>query len=269
MSHTDQIQAPTTNTTGLMATPCMLTSQDRKARVTFSADGAREHTEPAACTAYNWCTETGPHYDHASAEATITDTRGEEVIDAHLLFNSGSSPIIGISGSDFTPDQARVKAAELRRLADTVDALAAKAQFAANPNRTWTYTRQGDRAIVSVTCPSWCESDHRTDQYLTTAPEDIHHEAYGREVTVKANETGTYEDRRILSAKLTVAPDSDEAQCRAPHVQAEIVDDVWSRPMGPDELGAFIGAVAGQLDELRALHTRLVAIRAENTAAAA
>lgn len=48
MSNTDQkIQASTTNTTGLMATPCMLTGQDHQARVTVNP---KQISEPVAFT---------------------------------------------------------------------------------------------------------------------------------------------------------------------------------------------------------------------------
>ncbi|MEV2228410.1 hypothetical protein AB0H69_07495 [Streptomyces phaeochromogenes] len=130
--------------------------------------------------------------------------------------------------------------------------------------RTWTYLRQSDRAPISVTCPTWCESTHEMDQYLTQAPEDIQHSVHGREVTVKATANGTYEDWRILGAQLAIAPDSEEPERRAPYVQVEIADEVWSRPMGAGELADFIGTVEGQLAELRKLHTGLVQVRAEH-----
>ncbi|MEU9405074.1 hypothetical protein AB0E08_05100 [Streptomyces sp. NPDC048281] len=78
-----------------------------------------------------WCTSAGEHDDHYSADFTILDTRGEEMLAAHVICNSGSTPIVGISGSDFAPDEARTKATELRWLADQVETLAAHAEGAA------------------------------------------------------------------------------------------------------------------------------------------
>jgi hypothetical protein len=103
MPHTDQIQAPTTNTIAALT--------------------------PPPCP-YTWCAEPGLHDDHAGAEHTITDTRGEEVIGTQLLYFSGSTPTVAVGESDFTPDQARTTAVELRALADTIARLADTAEQA-------------------------------------------------------------------------------------------------------------------------------------------
>jgi hypothetical protein len=42
-----------------------------------------------------------------------------------------------------------------------------------------------------------------------------------------------------------------------------VVADVYTRPMGPDQLAVFIETVAGQLKELRAMYTRLSTARVE------
>jgi hypothetical protein len=70
-----------------------------------------------------WCVATGPHYDHVSADIKVIDTKGEDVIDARILYFSGSTPTVSIGQSDFTADQARMKAAELRGFADRIDEL--------------------------------------------------------------------------------------------------------------------------------------------------
>lgn len=134
--------------------------------------------------------------------------------------------------------------------------------------RIWAYAdRQG--TAHPVVCPSWCENDHEMDQHLTTAREDIAHQAYGREAVVEATEAyEQYEARSLLRAELRVVPDSDvNAGERVPHVHVEVVDSLWSRPMDPDELAAFIGTVEGQLAELRSMHARLVEVRAEHGSA--
>ncbi|SMF64664.1 hypothetical protein [Streptomyces sp. Amel2xC10] len=127
--------------------------------------------------------------------------------------------------------------------------------------RTWSYFRRGDRATVAVTCPTWCRAGHEMDQYLTTDPADITHQACGREASVQANAHGVYEDWRILSAHLDSVPDAQEPERRWPHVTVELVDDVWSPPMDPDQLGEFIDVVAGQVAELRRMHAELLAAR--------
>ncbi|WP_143674596.1 MULTISPECIES: DUF6907 domain-containing protein [Streptomyces] len=243
--------------------------------------GAREHTEPAGCPVWpGICTDTTPgHYDHFNHEHHVLDKGGEQLLDIGFVQLSdvdGNSPaMIYIRSEDFAPEEVRPKTTELRRLLDTADALADKVMAVREPAppaepRTWKYIRTGDLAEVTVTCTIWCENSHEMDQYLTAAPSDIHHQAYGQERTVEASEEfEKYEQRRLLSAQLEVIPDSELGEAeRVPHVKVEVVDGLWSRPMGPDQLAEFIDTVEGQLGELRKLHTRLVAIRAKATARA-
>jgi hypothetical protein len=73
-----------------------------------------------------------------------------------------------------------------------------------------------------------------------------------------------YESWPLLCAQLDVAPDSTVSPAyRVPHVLVEVAADMYTRPMNPDQLAEFIEAVAGQLEELRAMHPRLAAARAE------
>ncbi|MGW1609444.1 hypothetical protein ACWCQZ_08600 [Streptomyces sp. NPDC002285] len=88
---------------------------------------ARDRVKNQGCRVYTWCGETGPHYDHVSPDATVVDTLGDTVIDARILHLSESGPSISIGQSDFTPEQALTKAAELRRFADKVERLAEQA----------------------------------------------------------------------------------------------------------------------------------------------
>ncbi|MET8824764.1 hypothetical protein ABZX40_17840 [Streptomyces sp. NPDC004610] len=87
---------------------------------------ARENDRAARCRLHpDWCVQTGPHYDHESASVEVVDTKGETMLDAFALHFSESTPGVCIGESDFTAEQARDKAAELRRFADRVDELAA------------------------------------------------------------------------------------------------------------------------------------------------
>lgn len=85
------------------------------------------HREPIRTTNCRlfpaWCVETGPHYDHVSADVKVIDAEGEDVVDARILYLSDTSPIVCIGQSDFTADEARMKAAELRGFADRIDEL--------------------------------------------------------------------------------------------------------------------------------------------------
>ncbi|MFF5009658.1 DUF6907 domain-containing protein [Streptomyces phaeochromogenes] len=238
---------------------------------------AREHTEPVVCPVWpGICTDTEPgHYDHFNHQHSVLDKSGGRLLSVSFIQFSdeelgASEAVVAIGDEDFAPEEIRPKTAELRRLLDAADAMADKvtaAREAVKPARTWTYVRQSDRATVTATCTPWCENSHEADQQLTTAPCDIYHQAHGAEATVDATEAyEEYEPRRLLSAELRVVPDSGVSEAeRVPHVMVEVVDGLWSRPMGPDELAAFIGTVEGQLAELKKLQTRLVAIRGEAT----
>ncbi|GAA1328503.1 hypothetical protein GCM10009647_066780 [Streptomyces sanglieri] len=61
-----------------------------------------------------------------------------------------------------------------------------------------------------------------------------------------------------MSPNSTVSP-----AYRVPHVLVEVAADTYTRPMDPNQLAEFIQTVAGQLDELRVMHPRLAAARAE------
>ncbi|MFF0106098.1 DUF6907 domain-containing protein [Streptomyces hirsutus] len=83
---------------------------------------AARSTAEDRCTVHGWCVETGYHFDHNSADHVVTSlSREEPLIYAHLLHLSTSKPFIGLQGEDLDADQARAKAAELRKLADSID----------------------------------------------------------------------------------------------------------------------------------------------------
>ncbi|MGW7361751.1 DUF6907 domain-containing protein [Streptomyces sp. NPDC054802] len=64
------------------------------------------------------------------------------------------------------------------------------------------------------------------------------------------------------SARL--GPDSTVSPAhRLPHVLVEVAADLYTRPMDPNQRAEFIETVAGQLEELRAMHPRLTTARTE------
>lgn len=65
-------------------------------------------------------------------------------------------------------------------------------------------------------------------------------------------------------AHLTLGPDSTVSPAhRLPHVLVEVAADLYTRPMDPNQRAEFIETVAGQLEELRAMHPRLTTARTE------
>lgn len=200
MSNTDQtIQAPTTNTFGLMATPavpCILAGQATKPRIkaedkveatrrrmldqwnqvadlakargvhtpaverfhdemalllavtpdpaatldrlltVFARERAKNtpnacHVYPGLCVSVDGedgdqVDEHGRHFDHGGRAITVPDSKcpGDPEIWAEFCHVSAGTPHIGFMGEALTTGQAREKAAQLRKFADEMDALA-------------------------------------------------------------------------------------------------------------------------------------------------
>jgi hypothetical protein len=97
---------------------------------------------------------------------------------------------------------------------------------------------------------------------------DIHHHLYGAEANAEYTDAyEEYESWPVLCAHLAVSPASTVSRAyRVPHVLVEVAADLYTRPMDPNQLAEFIETVAGQLEELRAMHPRLTAARAERAA---
>ncbi|WP_436800882.1 DUF6907 domain-containing protein [Streptomyces avermitilis] len=116
-----------------------------------------------------------------------------------------------------------------------------------------------------MTCPSWCTTDHTDDMDGTRHPAEVHHQVYGAKTYAEYTEGyEEYASWPLLCAHLDVSPLSTVSPAyRVPHVLVEVAADMYTRPMDPDQLAEFIETVAGQLEELRAMHPRLAAARTE------
>ncbi|WP_159048918.1 DUF6907 domain-containing protein [Streptomyces sp. NRRL B-3648] len=131
--------------------------------------------------------------------------------------------------------------------------------------RTWTYINRVDGAQRTVTCPSFCRNDHSSEILSPTHPADIWHQDHGVGVHVPlsdSNEPAT--PWRVLEPQLAVIPESEISEKhRMPHVVVEFAEDIWTDPLGPDELAALIETLSGGLDKLRVMHNKLVTARAD------
>ncbi|MBM7438658.1 hypothetical protein [Streptomyces sp. HB132] len=115
---------------------------------------------------------------------------------------------------------------------------------------------QPDCAVHLVQHPSTDDLD------CNRHPADVHHQLYGAEAGAEYSEA--YESWPLLCATLGVSPNSRVSPAyRVPHVLVEVAADTYTGPMDPNQLAEFIQTVAGQLDELRVMHPRLTAARAE------
>lgn len=97
------------------------------------------HVYPGLCTAQDAdagdaVDERGRHYDHGGDSHYVPGLEipedGDPEIWAAFTHLSAGTPCIGFMGFDLTPAQARVKAQEMRRFADEVDALANQVEAA-------------------------------------------------------------------------------------------------------------------------------------------
>ncbi|MFF2384071.1 hypothetical protein [Streptomyces sp. NPDC058108] len=81
---------------------------------------AGERVKNRACRSYAWCSQTGPHYDHSRHENGIVSYGA-----THL---SEGTPSLYVGMDEFPPEQAAAKAAQLRAIADRIEAMAAATQ---------------------------------------------------------------------------------------------------------------------------------------------
>jgi hypothetical protein len=75
------------------------------------------------CTTYRWCTVTGPHETHHSADITVQQLTSATLV-AGILAEDGSAPFIGFCETDLSPDALRAEVARLRALLPRLEALA-------------------------------------------------------------------------------------------------------------------------------------------------
>ena len=111
------------------------------------------------------------------------------------------------------------------------------------------------------------QSDHSHDQEGYTHPSDIWHQMFGPSVTLRLSENDEeFEDWRVLDAYLNVAPHSEDPAERVPHAALEFTHGVWTPALAPAAFAEVINRLAAHVDQLRVMHTQLVAAVAEHAA---
>lgn len=135
------------------------------------------------------------------------------------------------------------------------------------PARTWTFQPPAWTHLgpFTETCPGFCRTDHAGD--LDAHPEDLWHQQFGPSIrTPLASTDAKFLQHRVLEAQLTVRPYAVNPAEQVPHVAVEFYDGVWTPPMDPDQLAEFTNRLAGHVDNLRIMHTQLVAALDEHQA---
>jgi hypothetical protein len=146
-TRTEQLRTGTYNNTTVCVydgTPAITTRTGKSGNhfglcTPCAAFSGNELRQAGACTVYpGLCTitdgedgtnggEDGRHFDHGSHAIGVPglEVEGDPEIWAEFThISAGTPPHIGFMGFDLTPDQARVKARELRQFADELDVLA-------------------------------------------------------------------------------------------------------------------------------------------------
>ncbi|WP_329187008.1 DUF6907 domain-containing protein [Actinacidiphila glaucinigra] len=131
----------------------------------------------------------------------------------------------------------------------------------ANEPRRWTFTNRYNDQPVEITCLPGCTTDHSRDMDRPQFPEDIWCQTRGRDVTLPVDETGKPEEYRVLSVQLDLRPFSGTLSERQPTATVEVLDDHWISGLDPDALATVIRTLAGQVDQLREMHGRLIETR--------
>ncbi|MFF0136514.1 DUF6907 domain-containing protein [Streptomyces sp. NPDC005227] len=238
--------------------------------VSFCTGDPADHEDPNEHIHHGPFTAMGAHRPYAGRH-------GEGILAFHLsqvnheapgldFAAGGDWPTLSLGEVDELVNDMSAHLAKLRAARTQLAGLVAgrTSETAAGSGRTWTYDDiYGVRH--TITCPSWCTTDHAEDIDGTRHPADVHHQLYS--AVAYAEYTEGYEDYKswqLLCAHLAVSPDSTVSPAyRVPHVLVEVAADMYTRPMDPDQLAEFTETVAGQLEELRAMHPRLTAARAE------
>lgn len=132
--------------------------------------------------------------------------------------------------------------------------------------RTWTFERWHGEGQQTETCPTWCASDHRSEIDRPIPAEDVWHQLDMADTGIRLPvevARDEFEDMRVLDVTLSMVPHSDDPKRRLPFVEVELLEEFRVSRMGPDEFAVLIEKLAGRLEDLRAMHTRLVQARAE------
>jgi hypothetical protein len=137
--------------------------------------------------------------------------------------------------------------------------------------RTWLRRIIGGGQIVE-TCPSWCTASHVDDDHGMLT-ELLH---VGPEIATPVEVFAGWSDGApvtapmpLLSARVQIAPYSDNPRRNVPHVELEVWQDQSMEGVTPEELAAVIARVRAHCDRLEQVHAQLVEALAEHPGAPA
>lgn len=133
---------------------------------------------------------------------------------------------------------------------------------AARP-RSWSFIDRRTGEVVTYSCMEGCTLDHSREVGRPVFPEDLWCWTPPEAMTLPVNTNGQPEEFAVLSTVIKVEPYSPMIAQRLPYATIELVDDHFIDGLDPDGLETVINTLAGRLEQMRAIHRRLIAIRAE------
>ncbi|GAA2796444.1 DUF6907 domain-containing protein [Streptomyces showdoensis] len=128
--------------------------------------------------------------------------------------------------------------------------------------RTWTFTDTATGERKTFTCMPGCIDSHDEVRDGETLAEDIWCYRQSSDVTLPINDSGRPEELSVLRAMMNVDPFDRRIAHRLPHIDLEVMDGAWIEGLDPDGFATVISTLQGRVDELRAMHAELVAVRA-------
>jgi hypothetical protein len=127
--------------------------------------------------------------------------------------------------------------------------------------RTWTFIDRTTDKLQRVTCMPGCVVDHSADQETPTHPHDIVCMILSSNLVLPLTSADEPEECRVLGVDLRQVPFSRYMHERTPHAVVEVIEDNHIVGLDPDGLAAIILQLEGQLQQMRAMHAQLSAIR--------
>lgn len=128
--------------------------------------------------------------------------------------------------------------------------------------RTWSFIdrRTGER--VMTTCMPGCTLDHSRDVGRRMFREDVWCWFWTQGLTLPINADGETQEHNVLSTLIKMEPWSPTVAQRLPYAVIELVEDEFIDGLDPDGLAMVISTLQDRLEQMRATHRELVALRA-------
>ncbi|MFD3698519.1 DUF6907 domain-containing protein [Streptomyces sp. NPDC058646] len=132
-------------------------------------------------------------------------------------------------------------------------------------SRTWSFIDSRTGYRNEVTCLPGCVVPHDDAIARGTAAEDVWcMTAETTDLWLPVSIAGQKADEtKLLAASIRQDPFDNNLAKRVPHASVEIFDDSFIEALDPDGLATVILALEGQLKQMRAMHARLVELRAQ------